>query len=228
MVWNYQNADCSLRKKFYCVICYNLRHTFVPYSNSIKQLWSNLNEVASLSKHKSSNPVTKLFINNYNIENLSSVFWRCWLGCRKGIRPVKNLSGEVLTLLSVWSEVQTCIWPSWCHKLSLASVKSRLVLPFWYRPTRIVPEKGPLNGCVCIYIYIIYSVHIFKRKGDRSVCDDHRGISLLCIPGNILARIILNRLVQHVNGHDILPESQCGFRGGRSTMDMIFTAWQLQ
>jgi len=31
---------------------------------------------------------------------------------RKGIRPVKNLSAEVLTWLSVWSEVQTCIWPS--------------------------------------------------------------------------------------------------------------------
>jgi len=30
------------------------------------------------------------------------------------------------------------------------SVKSRLVLPFRYRPTRVVPEKGPLNGCVCV------------------------------------------------------------------------------
>ena len=33
--------------------------------------------------------------------------------------------------------------------LSLASVKSRLVLPFWYRLTRVVQDKGPLNGCVC-------------------------------------------------------------------------------
>ena len=33
--------------------------------------------------------------------------------------------------------------------LSLASVESRLVLPFWYRLTWVVPEKGPLNGCVC-------------------------------------------------------------------------------
>ena len=59
------------------------------------------------------------------------------------------LSGGVLAWLSVWSEVQTCIWPSWCHchSLSLASVKSRLVLPFWYRLTWVVPEKGPLNGC---------------------------------------------------------------------------------
>ena len=55
---------------------------------------------------------------------LPSVLWCCWLGGRKGIRPVKNW---VLTWLSVWSEVQICIWPSWCHchSLPLASVKSR-------------------------------------------------------------------------------------------------------
>jgi len=34
------------------------------------------------------------------------------VGRRKGIRPVKNLSGGVLAWLSVWSEMQTCIWPS--------------------------------------------------------------------------------------------------------------------
>jgi len=62
----------------------------------------------------------------------------------------KKTEWWVLTWLSVWSEVQTCIWPSWCHchSLSLASVKSRLVLPFWYRLTRVVPDKGPLNGCM--------------------------------------------------------------------------------
>jgi len=66
---------------------------------------------------------------------------------------------HVLAWLSVWSEVLTCIWPSWCHchSLSLASIKSRSVLPFWYRLTRVVPDKGPLNGmrvcvwCVCAY-----------------------------------------------------------------------------
>jgi len=31
---------------------------------------------------------------------------------------------------------------------TLASVKSRLVLPFWYWLTRVVPDKGPLNGSV--------------------------------------------------------------------------------
>jgi len=32
--------------------------------------------------------------------------------------------------------------------VSLASVKSRLVLPFWYRLTWVLRDKGPLNGCV--------------------------------------------------------------------------------
>jgi len=64
--------------------------------------------------------------------------------------------------------VQTCIWPSWCHchSLSLASVKSRLVLPFWYRLTRVVLDKGPLNGC--------YSPRHIQNLGDvvqSSVAD---------------------------------------------------------
>ena len=65
-------------------------------------------------------------------------------------------SGGVPAWLSVWSELQTCICPSWCHchSLSLASVKSRLVLPFWYRLTQVVPEKGPLNGCVCVCVCV--------------------------------------------------------------------------
>ena len=33
--------------------------------------------------------------------------------------------------------------------LSLASVKSRSVLPFWYQLTQVVPGRRPLNGCVC-------------------------------------------------------------------------------
>ena len=61
---------------------------------------------------------------------LPSVVWRCWLSGRKGIRPAKKMSGEVLALLSVWSEVQMiCIWSSsfYCHPSSLAPVKSRMV-----------------------------------------------------------------------------------------------------
>jgi len=77
----------------------------------------------------------------------------------------KKLNGGLLAWLSVWSEVQTCIWPSCCHchSLSLASVKSRLVLPFWYRLTWVVPEKGLLNGCVYVSTVFSKSVSIKIR-----------------------------------------------------------------
>ena len=78
------------------------------------------------------------------------------VGRQKGHPACKKLSGGVLAWLSAWSEVQTCIRPSWCHchSLCLASVKSRLVLPFWYWLTRVVPDKGPLNGCVCVCVLV--------------------------------------------------------------------------
>jgi len=38
-----------------------------------------------------------------------------------------------------------------------------LVLPFWYRITWVVPEKGPLNGCVCVcvlsYLLVVTIFH---------------------------------------------------------------------
>ena len=103
-----------------------------------------------------------LFVHVFVWSCIPSVLWHCWLGGRKGVRPVIKLSGGVLAWLFVLSDGQICIWPSWCHchSLSLASVKSRLVLPFWYRLTRIVSEKGPLNGCVCVcvclYVVVLY------------------------------------------------------------------------
>ena len=69
-------------------------------------------------------------------------------------------------------------------------------------------------------------VTLYKNKGDKGDCNNYRGISLLSITGKAFARIILKRL--HKLAERVLPESQCGFRAGRSTMDMIFTLRQLQ
>ena len=38
-------------------------------------------------------------------------------------------------------------------------------------------------------------IHLFKRKGNPQICDNHRGIFLLSIAGKILARVLLNRLI---------------------------------
>ena len=49
--------------------------------------------------------------------------------------------------------------------------------------------------------------------------------SLLAIAGKMLARVMLNRLIVHLEHGS---ESLCCFRGGRGTVDMIFAARQLQ
>jgi len=89
--------------------------------------------------------------------NLPSVLWHCWLDCRKGIRPVKT---------ERWGGVVVCLeWNADLHMAQLMPLpltvscfsKSRLVLPFWYRFTWVVLDKGPLNVCVCVCVYYKYS-----------------------------------------------------------------------
>jgi len=68
------------------------------------------------------------------------------VGWQEGHPTCKKLSGGVLLWLSVWSEVQTYMWLSWCHwhSLSLASVVSRLVLLFLHWFTWVVPDENGL------------------------------------------------------------------------------------
>ena len=53
----------------------------------------------------------------------------CLVGWQEGHLACKNVSGGMLAWLSVWGEVQICIWPRWCycHSISLAPVN-----PDWF------------------------------------------------------------------------------------------------
>ena len=135
-----------------------------------------------------------LAIQRSNSDKAPTVLWRCWLGGRKGIWFVKKLSGGVLAWLSVWSEVQTCILPSWCHchSLSLASVKSRSFLPFCYRLTWVVPDKGPLNVCSVVVVVVInrrqdeFNTVAYMQIDPLGISTSWGGVCyliLLCLPG---------------------------------------------
>ena len=71
------------------------------------------------------------------------------------------------------------------------------------------------------------SIVTIYKKYDRADCGNYVGIYLLSITGNSFARILLNRLSTHVTP-EVVPETQCGFRGNRSTVTMIFCLRQLQ
>ena len=58
------------------------------------------------------------------------------------------------------------------------------------------------------------------KKGNLADCGNWRGITLLSVPGKILAMILLDRIYEAIDGR--IREGQAGFRGGRSCADQIF------
>ena len=51
-------------------------------------------------------------------------------------------------------------------------------------------------------------IHLYKWRGYPKVCDKHGSISLVSIPGNILAKILLSRMNVHFDQAGLLPEGQ--------------------
>jgi hypothetical protein len=64
-------------------------------------------------------------------------------------------------------------------------------------------------------------VPLFKGKGSARDAANYRPISLLSIPGNVYALILLHRVSNQVESQ--LLECQCAFRKGRGLNDAVFT-----
>jgi len=64
------------------------------------------------------------------------------------------------------------------------------------------------------------------KKGDKTDCNNYRGISLLPTTYKNLYNILLSRLIP--NAKEIIGNHQCGFRRNRSTLDQIFCIHQIQ
>jgi sorting nexin-29 len=67
-------------------------------------------------------------------------------------------------------------------------------------------------------------VPIYK-KGDKTDCNNYRGVSLLSTAYIIFSNILLARLIPYVN--EIMGDHQCGFSCNRSTTDQIFYIQQI-
>ncbi|TWW80203.1 R2 Retrovirus-related Pol polyprotein from type I retrotransposable element [Takifugu flavidus] len=63
-------------------------------------------------------------------------------------------------------------------------------------------------------------VPLFK-KGDRRVCSNYRGITLLSLPGKVYSGVLERRV--HRIDEPRIQEEQCGFRPGRGTVDQLYT-----
>ena len=71
------------------------------------------------------------------------------------------------------------------------------------------------------------SIVTIYKKGNRTDCGKYRIIYLLSISGKIFARILRKRLSTHIKP-EVVPETQRGFRGNRSTVEKPICLRQLQ
>jgi len=69
---------------------------------------------------------------------------------------------------------------------------------------------------------IIIPIH---KNGDKTDCNNYRGISLLPTTYKILSNILFSRLIPYVK--EIIGDHQCDFRRNRSTIDHIFCIRQI-
>ena len=95
----------------------------------------------------------KLCISNFvnNFVEKPSVLWRCWLGGRKGIQPVKNWgcgAGVVICLQRGADLHMAQLMPLPLTVFCFSKIQIGFIFLVPAYPGS--PEKGPLNRCVCM------------------------------------------------------------------------------
>jgi len=91
------------------------------------------------------------------------------VGWQEGHPACKKLSGGVLAWLSVWSEERGAD----LHMAQLMPLpltvscfsKIQIGFTFLVPAHRVVPDKGPLNGCVCVCVVLSSSCKLSESTG---------------------------------------------------------------
>ena len=71
-------------------------------------------------------------------------------------------------------------------------------------------------------------ITVLHKKGDKTECENYRGILLVSHAGKVLLKVVARRLGAYCEAKGLLPEVQRGFRPDRSTTDMMFVVRRLQ
>ena len=88
----------------------------------------------------------------------------------------------------------------------------KLIISIWNKEE--LPEEWKESIIVPIY-----------KKGDKTDCNNYRGISLLPTTYKILSNILLSRLIPYAE--EVIGDHESGFRRNRSTTDHIFCIRQI-
>jgi len=186
----YGPADATAIPKHHHLLSHKSRLVFFTFlvpaflgcpKKAFKQVYSSSIVVADVGNFSDINILllwTKVFVYDLSVLNYA-VLWHCWLGGRKGIRPLKTEwwgAGVVICpelgadfwyrLTQVVLEKRPLNGSSSRCRLAYGPVmplpltvscfsKIQIGLPLWYQLTRVVSDRGPLHGCVCVCKYTI-------------------------------------------------------------------------
>jgi hypothetical protein len=110
-----------------------------------------------------------------------------------------------------------------CGALANVLLKVLYYLSLWLSTNGVVALLNYLSSMPWRWKEsIIVPIH---KKGDKTYCNNYRGISLLSTSYKILSNILLSRLVPYI--YEIIGDHQCGFRRNISTTDQIFCIRQI-
>ena len=99
------------------------------------------------------------------------------VGQQEGHLACKKLSCGILVWLSLWGEVQICIWPSWCHCHSLSLAPANPDWFYWYLPGTGSLGWSRTKGHYCVILHFVtvflFSVTVQMVRKQRDFEKQH-------------------------------------------------------
>jgi len=218
------------------------KQRFDNHTNSIKQLWSNLNTVCSFKNNRSKNQlITKLKTNQVNYatkpEDISNQLNNFFSTVGENLVKdlfAKNPSQNVDFHFFCHKSTNKSIFIEPTNKRELLELVSKLrkskspgpdnigpglikeVIESIVDPLLYIFNLSMLDGIVPDKLKTAKVVPIFK-KGDRSLACNYRPISLLSVFDKLLEKLMYKRVYTFLVKHNILYKHQFGFRKNYST-----------
>ena len=234
---NYKNYRRLLKSVIHKAKEIYYKELFNFKSNSIKQLWKNLNSVSSFRKNKTTNVLSVLNNNNNYVTDpaeISAAFnnYFCNISSNLNNSTGINNAGTFKkycpspSVNSMYCEAVTS-----CEVIriigALKNNKSpgydcigpkilKSVVDFVVNPLVHLYNMSFQQGIVPSQLKIAKVIPVFK-KGDKTRIENYRPISLLSIFDKVLEKLMHKRLYEYLQKANILNDYQFGFRKHHST-----------
>jgi len=211
---------------------------FSTHTNTMKQLWLNINKLFTFKKQRSQNPITRLVIDNSIVTDVKDICnglntYYCNLGDRlvqqldkcgpydfaQYLPPTQTNSmfcnpvdpGEIYKIIMNFKNNKSPGADNIGPKL-LKVISSDILAPLNH-----IFNLSFITGIVPDSMKIAKVIPIYK-KGDKSHPGNYRPISLLSVFDKILEKLMCKRLCNFLHQNKILYEFQFGFRKQHSTV----------